>query len=101
MSTFPGLVRYSAISGAILLITTLVHRILHLFEPVILRCFHVLFYMDRRTWSTTTWLGVPCLKNPLDAWIYQEILYQNGPDVLIECGTNRGGSAYFMRVCLT
>ena len=70
--------------------------ILYLMEPLIVRCFHMLFYMDlHRTWGTTTWMGVPCLKNPMDAWIYQEILYNNRPDVLIECGTNRGGSAYF------
>ena len=36
------------------------------------------------------------LKCPLDLWIYQEILFAVQPDVIIECGTNRGGSAYFM-----
>jgi len=83
------------------IITPLVHRGLRLLEPLIVRCFHMLFYMDaEETWSTTTWMGVPCLKNPLDAWIYQEILYRHRPDVLIECGTNRGGSAlFFAQLC--
>jgi cephalosporin hydroxylase len=78
------------------MITTIVHRGLRLFQPLIVRCFHMLFYMDAETtWASTTWMGVPCLKNPFDAWIYQEILHRQRPDVLIECGTNRGGSAYF------
>ena len=40
-------------------------------------------------------MGVPCLKNPLDTWVYQEIIYRNKPDLIIECGTNQGGSAYY------
>jgi cephalosporin hydroxylase len=78
------------------LLTKIAHGALRLFEPLIVRGFHMLFYMDsERTWASTTWMGAPCLKNPMDAWIYQEILYKLQPDVLIECGTNLGGSAYY------
>lgn len=45
--------------------------------------------------SGTRWLGTSAMKTPLDLWIYQEIVYETQPDVLIETGTNRGGSAYF------
>lgn len=41
------------------------------------------------------WLGVPTLKNPLDAWIMQEILHEVRPDILIEIGGGAGGSALF------
>ena len=41
------------------------------------------------------WLGVPVIKNPFDLWIYQEIIHAVQPDLLIEAGTHRGGSAYF------
>lgn len=41
------------------------------------------------------WMGVPALKNPLDAWIYQEILWEVRPDVLIEIGSHSGGSTLF------
>ena len=34
-------------------------------------------------------------KTPLDLWVFQEILYETKPDVLIETGTWRGGSAYY------
>lgn len=47
------------------------------------------------TFSNTYWRGVHIFKCPFDAWNYQEIIHENPPDVLIETGTNRGGSAYF------
>jgi cephalosporin hydroxylase len=39
---------------------------------------------------------VPCLKCPLDLWIYQEILWEVRPDLVIETGTHLGGSALFL-----
>jgi len=42
-----------------------------------------------------TWLGVPVWKTPLDMWIYEEIIYRTKPDVLVESGTYKGGSALF------
>jgi cephalosporin hydroxylase len=46
--------------------------------------------------STTTWLGHPIWQNPLDAWGLQEAIATDGVDLVIECGTNRGGSALYM-----
>jgi cephalosporin hydroxylase len=60
--------------------------------------FHILFYDAGQlggTWADTFWLGVKTSKNPLDLWMYQEILYEVKPDVIVECGTYRGGSAFF------
>lgn len=42
------------------------------------------------------WMGYSCLKCPLDLWIYQEILHEVRPDVVIEGGTASGGSALFL-----
>ncbi len=59
--------------------------------------FHKLYYDNRnRTWSNTYWMGVPLEKVPLDLWIYQEIIYETIPDIIIETGTGRGGSALFL-----
>jgi cephalosporin hydroxylase len=44
----------------------------------------------------TTWLGHPIWQNPLDAWGLQEAMVGDGVDLVIECGTNRGGSAFYM-----
>lgn len=58
--------------------------------------FHELYYnsMDR-TWKDTFWMGVRTAKCPMDMWIYQEILWETRPDLIVECGTAWGGSALF------
>jgi cephalosporin hydroxylase len=59
--------------------------------------FHRLYYSRlERTWTQTYWMGIATLKCPLDLWIYQEILHEVRPDLVIECGTYRGGSALFL-----
>jgi len=49
-----------------------------------------------KTWSNTFWLGIPIQKCPLDIWIYQEMIFEIKPDVIIECGTANGGGALFL-----
>ena len=53
------------------------------------------YYQDQRTWNNTFWLGVPAKKTPLDLWVVQETLHETRPDVVVEMGTYKGGSAYF------
>jgi cephalosporin hydroxylase len=55
-------------------------------------------YLNSLVWAQgqTTWLGVPVSKCPLDLWIYQEVLGQVRPDVVVETGTYLGGSTLFM-----
>jgi cephalosporin hydroxylase len=43
-----------------------------------------------------SWMGVTALKNPLDMWIYQEIIHEVKPDVIVEIGSAMGGSALFL-----
>lgn len=42
-----------------------------------------------------SWMGIRTAKCALDAWLYQEIIYRIRPDVLIEIGSDRGGSTLF------
>ena len=56
---------------------------------------HEVFYASN-AWTQATWLGTQALKNPLDLWVYQEIMAETRPDVVIETGTYRGGSAHFL-----
>ena len=44
---------------------------------------HDVFYASN-AWTRATWLGSQALKNPLDLWIYQEIMAETRPDVVIE-----------------
>jgi cephalosporin hydroxylase len=52
-------------------------------------------YWDSRAWQKTYWLGQYVLKYPTDMVAYQEILWETRPEILIECGTYAGGSAWF------
>ena len=61
------------------------------------RAFHELYYNSfKDTWQKTFWLGVPTLKCPLDLFVFQEIIHENRPDWVIEAGTYKGGSAFYM-----
>ena len=91
---------------AVLRVRNGISRRLHAFGPYrawVLNRAQVLYYEDGRegrTWRDTYFLGVPLRKNPLDLWIYQELLSELRPDLIVETGTLFGGSAYFMaRMC--
>lgn len=57
------------------------------------------WYYDSRIWERTTFLGVPCQKSVSDMWNYQEIISDVKPSLIVEFGTNCGGSAlYFAHV---
>ena len=45
------------------------------------------------TWRKNQFLGVGTQQNPLDVWITQEIISEVKPDVIVEAGTHKGGSA--------
>lgn len=73
------------------------------YRSMVINRFHRLYYEDAhqdRTWNDTHFLGVRIRKNPLDLWIYQEILFDTRPDLIVETGTLFGGSAYYLaRMC--
>jgi cephalosporin hydroxylase len=52
----------------------------------------VLAIMQDRIMNRTTYFGVRALKNPLDHWVYQELIYETQPDVIVEIGNASGGS---------
>jgi cephalosporin hydroxylase len=43
-----------------------------------------------------SWLGRGMFKWPTDLWIYQQIITESLPDVIVETGTHCGGSAFFL-----
>lgn len=53
-------------------------------------------YYGPVSWPSVFWLGIPIQKNPSDLWIYQEIIFEIKPDIIIETGTFTGGSTLFM-----
>lgn len=59
------------------------------------RTFNKAYYDHRKSWTETSWMGVRVMKNPIDLWTYQEILFELKPVLIIETGTRFGGSALF------
>jgi cephalosporin hydroxylase len=58
--------------------------------------FHRRFYDAADTWRSATYRGVTIWKNPLDLWLYQEIVHALRPDLIVETGTAFGGSALYL-----
>lgn len=61
--------------------------------------FHKLYYdagILNKTWHNTFFLGIPTQKCPLDLFVYQEILFELKPDIIIETGTAYGGGTLFL-----
>ena len=56
--------------------------------------FHDLIYRTKN-FDTISWGGQPIRQNVLDLWTIQETIAEVRPELLIECGTNRGGSSLF------
>lgn len=62
----------------------------------LINAFHQLYYSEHRQTLDLRWAGVQVVKCPLDLWVYQEIIYETQPDLIIETGTFHGGSAAFL-----
>jgi cephalosporin hydroxylase len=63
----------------------------------VVEAFHRLFYgSGPTTVHENRWLGHRVLKCPLDLWVYQELLAETRPDLIVETGTAHGGSALFL-----
>ena len=53
-------------------------------------------YYTSFVWANMTfYMGIETMKFPTDMWTMQEIIFENKPDVLIETGTWKGGSAFY------
>lgn len=48
--------------------------------------------MQQRIMNQSTYFGVTTWKSPLDFWIYQELIFELKPDVIVEIGNHSGGS---------
>lgn len=59
--------------------------------------FHKLYY-GSGMWrdGKVKWMGTSVLKCPFDLFVYQEILFKNKPDLIIETGTCYGGTTMFL-----
>jgi len=59
--------------------------------------FHDLYYSSKIwAYGGTKYKGINIEKLPLDLWIYQEIIYDLKPDLIVELGSFQGGSATWL-----
>lgn len=56
----------------------------------------VLRIMQEKVTRSETYFGIPTMKSPTDAWVYQEIITELKPDVIVEIGNFRGGSTLML-----
>lgn len=62
--------------------------------------YHAPVFNNQPVWTSTYWQGIPVLKCPLDLWLYQEIIFNQKPDFIVECGVAFGGTtAYLADMC--
>jgi cephalosporin hydroxylase len=59
-------------------------------ELELMKLFHQL-----PVWENLWFHNVRLIKNPLDLWMMQQVIYEVQPDFIIETGTWRGGSALY------
>ena len=80
-----------------------------IWQRLVARAFHRLYYNSwkrghRRGPSPATlslhFLGHQMIKCPFDLWVYQELVVEQQPDWVIECGTFRGGTALYFAVLM-
>jgi cephalosporin hydroxylase len=43
-----------------------------------------------------TWMGIPIWKNVLDLHVYQEIIFEQAPQIIVEIGSAHGGSTMYL-----
>ena len=69
----------------------------HAFTRNVTSWFHQTYYFFKeQTWCNTFWMGFPVHKSPNDLWVYQEIIHQTRPTLILETGTAFGGSALYL-----
>ena len=51
--------------------------------------------MQERIREHTTYRGIPTVRNPIDYWVFQEMIWKLKPDVIVEIGNRCGGGLMF------
>jgi cephalosporin hydroxylase len=59
------------------------------------RTFFTALLLKTNNFTEVRWLGQPILQNTLDLWTIQETIADLRPSLVVETGTNRGGSSLF------
>ncbi len=69
--------------------------VLRVLEPAVKNLFFRMLVYKTDNFGSVKWLGYPIWQNVQDLWTIQETIVEIKPELLIECGTNKGGSSRF------
>lgn len=70
-----------------------------LVTPLIINGFHYLWWQSKNTWAKNKYLGYEILQCPLDLQLYQEIIFKEKPEFVLQTGVCGGGSiVYFTSI---
>src|SRR5436189_6056146 len=64
-------------------------------EAPVERIFYSALLLKTSNFTRVRWLGQPILQNVADLWTIQEVIADLRPSLIVETGTNRGGSSLF------
>ena len=56
---------------------------------------YLTWWYNSKIWKNTQYRGIRTLKFPVDMWNYQELIFANDIEWVIETGTRHGGSAVY------
>lgn len=60
----------------------------------------IIYHQREIITKQVTWMGIPLWKNVLDLQVYQEIIFDLSPEVIVEIGSAHGGSTlFFAHLC--
>jgi cephalosporin hydroxylase len=57
---------------------------------------YLIYHQREIVFSECSWRGIRALKNPFDAWIYQELIFSVQPGIIVEIGSYAGGGTAFL-----
>jgi cephalosporin hydroxylase len=73
-------------------------------DQTVVDAFHQLYYRNDENNTRLTlhvnWLGYRAMKCPFDLWVYQEIIVETKPELIVESGTRFGGTSLFLATML-
>lgn len=68
---------------------------IQLVDDAIIDAFASLYWDENKGQSffQNSFLGIPAIQHPFDAWVTLEIIHETAPELIVECGSFYGGSA--------